>query len=163
MAESEPLEINDVDFVAKFQDGRWNVSWRWKGGPPNITNKRPNYGIQSALYQGFDEELHIWIKEEWLQLASWDYDDGILPLIHVEQPLKGNVRPVLDFREVNRHVVSHTPQAEVCDETIRRWRQMRGKMSAFSSHLFYPCTSPLFLPRLGLRIVFCQRVFARPT
>lgn len=50
-------------------------------------------------------------------------------LIAVEQPVKENVRPVLDFREINQYVTSHTAHADVCDETIRRWRQIRGKMT----------------------------------
>ena len=125
----EPITINDIDFTAEFRRGKWTVAWRWKREPPDLTNQRPNYGISPKLGKAFDDELKMWIKEGWLQPVPEDYKGGILPMIAVEQPAKANVRPVLDFRHVNQYVMCHTAQADVCDETIRRWRQWRGKIS----------------------------------
>ena len=128
-SKKEPIEINDPDFTGKFEGGKWTVAWRWKGDPPKLINRKANYGIPDTLSKAFDDEIQTWIKEGWLKPIPGGYQDGILPLIPVEQAEKGNVRPVLDFRHVNHHVVSHTAQAEVCDETIRRWRQWRGKIA----------------------------------
>ena len=46
----------------------------------------------------------------------------------VIQPTKSKVRPVLDFRELNGHVMCHTGDdvTDVCGETLREWRQTRG-------------------------------------
>ena len=105
------------------------MAWRWKAKPPTIVNRVPNYGIPPNLSPAFDEEIENWIQEGWLQPAFRGYHEGLVPLIPVEQPSKGNVRPVLDFREVNKHVICHTADADVCQETIRRWRQFHGKVS----------------------------------
>ena len=47
----------------------------------------------------------------------------------VVQPSKSKVRPVLDFRELNEFVESHTgDEVAVCDETLRRWRRFSGDL-----------------------------------
>ena len=51
------LDIDDPDFTAKFCGGKWTVAWRWKNGPPVVTNKIANYGICPDLRESFDEEL----------------------------------------------------------------------------------------------------------
>ena len=45
-------------------------------------------------------------------------------LMAVIQPTKDKVRPVLDFRELNGHVMCHTGDdvTDVCGETLREWR-----------------------------------------
>ena len=45
----------------------------------------------------------------------------------VHQPQKGKVRPVLDYRDLNKYVESHTADSSVCEETLRSWRQ-KGEM-----------------------------------
>ena len=47
---------------------------------------------------------------------------GVLPLMVVFQATKKKVRPVLDFRELNRFVVCHTRSdiIDVCDEKMRK-------------------------------------------
>lgn len=126
---AEELRIDDPDFTAEFREGKWVVSWRWREEAPILTNKIANYGIPPNLEEAFNEELGNWMQNGWLLPVTQGYDGPILPLIPIEQPAKGNVRPVLDFREVNQYVVNHTAHADVCDETLRRWRQMRGKIS----------------------------------
>ena len=41
----------------------------------------------------------------------------------VEQSSKSKVGPVLDYRELNSHVPSHTADADVCADTLRKWRR----------------------------------------
>ena len=118
----EPLVIDDPDFTATFQGSKWVVAWRWKDGPPTITNRITNYGIPAHLSQALTEELQSWVKEGWVQPTPSNQDRGLVPLIPIKQPMKKNARPVLDFREINQYIVSHTAQADVCDKTIRRWR-----------------------------------------
>jgi len=48
---------------------------------------------------------------------------GIIPLMAVHQPQKSKVRPVMDYRELNRFVQSHTADSSVCEDTLRLWRQ----------------------------------------
>ena len=45
-------------------------------------------------------------------------------MLAVLQETKGKVRPVLDYRELNDFIQSHTADSEVCPETIRSWRLM---------------------------------------
>ena len=49
--------------------------------------------------------------------------NGVLPLMMVVQATKGKVRPQLDFRDLNKHVKSHTGSdiIDVCDEKMRKW------------------------------------------
>ena len=48
----------------------------------------------------------------------------VLSLMAISQPTKNKVRPVLDFREINGHVMCHTDDdvTDVCGETLREWR-----------------------------------------
>ena len=52
----------------------------------------------------------------------------MLPLMAVVQANKGKVRPVLDYRELNDHVSSHTSESVICAKSIRRWRQMGSNL-----------------------------------
>ena len=53
-------------------------------------------------------------------------DEGLLPLMAVVQATKRKVRPVMDFRELNKYVECHTGDeaTDVCGETLREWRRM---------------------------------------
>ena len=46
----------------------------------------------------------------------------------VVQANKGKVRSVLDYRELNDHVSSHTSESIICAESIRQWRQMGSNL-----------------------------------
>lgn len=47
---------------------------------------------------------------------------GLIPLMAVIQQNKDKVRPVLDYRELNEHVDTFTPRADVCTQKLREWR-----------------------------------------
>ena len=56
------------------------------------------------------------------------WEEGVLPLMAVIQPTKNKVRPVLDFQELNGHVMCHTGDdvTDMYGETLKEWRQTRG-------------------------------------
>ena len=120
---SHDIEIVDQDFRAVFDGIKWTVSWKWKSEPPKLRNTCANYGIKAELRGGFDAEITEWIANGWLQSYDEADNDGILPLMAIDQANKGKIRPVLDYRELNKHVTSHTGQSDVCDESLRRWRR----------------------------------------
>ena len=124
---SPTVTIEDPDFRAVFDGRRWEVSWSWKRGPPVLTNKVAQYAVNKDIRDAFDAELQRWIAEGWLVPCDRP-NGGIIPLLAVEQKLKNKVRPVLDFRELNEAIQSHTADSEVCPETLRRWRLMGDRL-----------------------------------
>ncbi|XP_043245437.1 uncharacterized protein LOC122393477 [Amphibalanus amphitrite] len=74
----------------------------------------------------FDAELRLWIEEGWLRPYNEQEHGpvrGLIPLMAVTQEAKDKVRPVLDYRELNEHLVAHTAEADVCRDQLRKWRQ----------------------------------------
>lgn len=124
-AKIEPIEINDCDFKAKFAEGKWTVEWNWLNSDevPMLQNQVPLYKVQDESQQAFDCEVQEWIANGWLQEYDEDFD-GVIPLMAVIQQNKDKVRPVLDYRELNQYVSSHTANSEVCAEKLRLWRKM---------------------------------------
>jgi len=122
-----PLSIEDADFRASFDGQRWVISWEWKSKPPILSNKISEYGIKPSLRNDYESEISKWITEEWL-IPCNDSSEGILPLLVIEQESKHKVRPVLDFRELNLSVNSHTGDSEVCGESLMKWRRMGDKI-----------------------------------
>ena len=127
-------EIVDKDFTAVFDGSRWTVEWVWKGDqPPVLKNRIDCYDkkLTGRKKEEFDREVERWIDEG--ILLPWDGEvvGGLLPLMAVEQPTKHKVRPVLDYRELNKHIECHTgtEHTDVCSETLRKWRQMDGQLT----------------------------------
>ena len=63
--------------------------------------------IRGEIRVEFDKKVERWIDERILIPRSGKVE-GILPLMAVVQPTKKKVRPVLDFRELNKNVAYHT-------------------------------------------------------
>ena len=122
-AAPEEITIVDPDFEAVFDNGCWTVKWVWKDCEPVLTNDVSCYGVSAEHEAEFLEELHMWISEGWL-IPAPEYEGPVLPLMAVVQQNKNKVRPVIDYRHVNEHVVNHTGSAGVCGDTLRRWRQV---------------------------------------
>lgn len=131
-----PLVVDTADFTARFNPNEkiWTVSWKWRNrnGPQWLKNDVAEYHIADDMRDEFTTELKSWIKEGWLL----PYDEkslgpalGLIPLMAVEQQSKAKIRPVFDYRELNRHVTSHTADADVCAEQLRKWRR-HGKRVA---------------------------------
>ncbi|KRX63997.1 hypothetical protein T09_9382 [Trichinella sp. T9] len=74
----------------------------------------------------YEDELRKWIKDGCL--VPYDESEhgppkGLLLLMAVIQRNKKKVRPVMDFRELNAHIESHTADADVCSQKLREWRR----------------------------------------
>ena len=123
--------IEDRDFVANFDGTNWSVEWKWKSIAPILTNKIDCYDrcLEGTKKEEFEKEVNKWIEEGILVPWKDNVKEGILALMAVEQPTKNKVRPVLDFREMNESVESHTGDevTDVCAERLREWRQIEGE------------------------------------
>ena len=83
--------------------------------------------MESEKNSEFEEEVERWIADG--ILVPWKGEGkGVLPLMVVFQATKKKVRPVLDYRELNRFVECHTGSdiIDVCDEKMRKWRRLEG-------------------------------------
>ena len=117
--------IDDDDFFAKFDGKQWNVKWKWTGEAPTLTNTLGCYPASPQLRQDFEKEVNEWIQSGILVPVPSDIEvSSVVPLIAVDQPTKNKVRPVLDYRETNKHVSSHSGDSVVCNETIRKWQRV---------------------------------------
>ena len=117
------LKVDDVDFSAEFSDGRWIVKWNWDPEEPTLKNTIAKYDARHDVGDEFNAEVEYWIQCGWLKPYDKEYD-GIVPLMAVVQRNKKKVRPVLDYREVNQYISTHTGDSDVCSETLRSWRKM---------------------------------------
>ena len=114
-------KIEDKDFEANFDGEKLTVKWKWKGEPPVLQNRVKFY--KNSL----ESEVERWIADG--ILVPWKGEGkGVLPLMAVFQATKKKLRPVLDYRELNRFVAYHTGSdiIDVCDEKMRKWRQLEG-------------------------------------
>ena len=129
------LSSSDGAVRWKAEEGCWELAWKWKDG------EEPSAPIGSGLgeysrsrltpqQEGlFQDEVEKWIDSGWLvphDPKVHGQPAAVLPLIAQVQEHKETtpVRPVLDYRLLNKHLVS-TPgrDAVVCEETLRKWRK----------------------------------------
>ncbi|XP_043214663.1 uncharacterized protein LOC122378020 [Amphibalanus amphitrite] len=74
----------------------------------------------------YQEEVEEWVSNGWLIPYNEEEHGpvrGTVPLMAVVQPNKEKVRPVMDFRELNEYVTTHTADADVCAHKLREWRR----------------------------------------
>jgi transposase InsO family protein len=88
----------------------------------------PQYRIPPDARKEFEAEVQEWISNGWLQPFQGDCD-GLIPLMAVIQVNKAKVRPVMDYRELNQHVSSHTADGAVCGAKLRSWRRLSESVS----------------------------------
>jgi hypothetical protein len=127
---SPSLDVNDQDFHATFRSGKWCVEWKWIDGAtmePKFFNSLSQYTIPRESRHEFEKEVQEWIDCGWLQPYSGE-EKCLIPLMAVVQENKNKVRPVLDYRELNQYVSSHTAESVVCGETLRRWRKLGTRL-----------------------------------
>ena len=125
--------IDDKDFTAQFEDGKWTVKWKWNNGKePTLSGTVDCYekSLHEETKREFDKEIRRWIDEGILVPWKEKVERGILPLIAVEQPTKNKVRPVLDYRELNQFIECHTGDeiADVCSDRLREWRRLEEEV-----------------------------------
>ena len=123
------IHLSDKDYHISFNDGTWSARWTWADSSqePVLSNQVPNYRISEDVAPQFESVVEAWIEKGWLRPFDGPCD-GILPLLAVVQENKNKVRPVLDYRELNSYVSSHTAESEVCGEKLRRWRKMGNNL-----------------------------------
>ena len=126
--------IDDPDFSAEFVGGHWNVKWKWKEGcVPKQQLAMWNHHIAQNDKSAFDSEISSWIE----QGIPVEHDESIhgkvqryLPMLGVRQE-KGEhskVRPVFDYRGINKTIESHPGGATpLCADRLRQWRQVGSK------------------------------------
>lgn len=124
----EDLKIEDHDFTATFSNGHWTVQWKWTDSEPTLHNSVAQYSIPTDIQDSYHEEVQQWIKNQWL-IPFDGVCNGIVPLMAIVQSNKSKVRPVLDYRELNQFVSSHTATSDVCHEKLRRWRTLGSNVS----------------------------------
>jgi len=127
---SSDLAITDKDFSAVFRGGRWVIKWHWTDGStaPVLMNRVESYRVPDDMQPDYDAEIQEWIRCGWLQPFDGECE-GLVPLMAVFQGSKDKVRPVLDYRELNQYVSSHTANGDVCSEKLRAWRRMGSNVS----------------------------------
>ncbi|XP_043239685.1 uncharacterized protein LOC122390607 [Amphibalanus amphitrite] len=132
--EETGLRIEKEDFVVTFDPTRrrWVMSWKWAGGraPGKLGGAVDEYPVPEEARAEYEAELENWIRDGWL--SEYDEEElgpamGSIPLMAVMQRTK--VRPVMDFRSLNKHVPAFTGDADVCAERLRRWRQMGASVA----------------------------------
>ena len=126
----------EVQWVASEQ--RWIVTWKWLDGHEPVSPVGSGIGEYPRSNLTPDqEEMYLAAVDEWIAngwLVPHDPDVHgqpacVLPLIPKtqEHKLSTPVRPVLDYRELNKLLVSRPGrQAPVCTETLRKWRVKGG-------------------------------------
>ena len=93
--------------------------------------------LREEVRPKFEKEVERWIDER--ILIPWSGKvEGVLPLMAVVQPTKNKVRPVLDFRELNKYMACHTKDGiDICEEIMREWRRMERTMKIVDLKLAY--------------------------
>lgn len=133
-AVNRAYHISDRDFSATFDGKMWTVKWVWKDDQPvHLNNRISCYdsNLSGKTLEEFDKEVVRWIDEGILMPWKEEVSEGIIPMLAVVQPTKDKVRPVLDFRELNKFVECHTGDdvIDVCEETLRKWRRVGTEAS----------------------------------
>ena len=124
------LNVEERDFRASFDPAtkEWMMEWKWSGDqePGSLKNKIEEYAVPTAAREQYEAEIREWIQRGWLVLYNEDElgpPKGLIPMMAVIQEAKEKVRPVLDYRELNRHIDAHTREADVCAHKTREWRR----------------------------------------
>ena len=144
--------VDDIDFDVQFVDRKWTVKWKWKlDSAPQLSNHIAQYKVKDSAAPQYEKEVKDWIACGWLQKFDGDHD-GIVPLMAVVQPNKGKVRPVLDFRELNQYVSSHTAESEVCSSKLRLWRKLGNNLAVID--LSKACRFTFILICSNFRLLF---------
>ncbi|XP_047127791.1 uncharacterized protein LOC124808636 [Hydra vulgaris] len=129
-------KLIDKDFVAEFKNGSWSVSRKWLMEPPTLTNKIPNCHISEDVKSEYAMEISEWIAQGWLKPFEGKCN-GIIPLMAVIQRNKLKVRPVMDYRELNQFVSSHTAGGDVCSTKLRNWRKLGENLEIIDLKIAY--------------------------
>jgi len=130
------LSIEEPDFCASFDHKQrvWTARWKWamSEAPKQLHNVIPEYSVPDNIKTAYEEELEMWMANGWLipyPRERLGPPKGLIPLMAIVQPSKNKVRPVMDYRELNKHVDAFTANADVCAAKLREWRQQGSNVA----------------------------------
>ncbi|KFD70492.1 hypothetical protein M514_00988 [Trichuris suis] len=130
------MRVDERDFTVSYnRDTRsWTASWKWSEGvePGILRNTVEEYSPADGARPAYEEELQKWIDSGWLvpyDERKYGEPKGLIPLMAVVQRNNHKVRPMMDFRELNRHIETFTADSDVCAEKLREWRRQGANVS----------------------------------
>lgn len=114
------------NFRIRF-DKVWTVSWDWKSDVPDQLPWRKTVLKESKPKDKSTMDiLNKWMEKGYLI----EYDDekmgasvGSIPIYGIAQLNKDKIRPVFDFRELNKYIDVYSGSSDVCVEKLREWRR----------------------------------------
>ena len=129
------LSVDDGEVRWCGSEGHWVARWRWADG--NAPGGNIGYGVaeysrsrlSAEQEEKFSAAVDEWVENSWLVDHDTDKHGApacVLPLIAVLQEHKQStpVRPVLDYRCLNEHIVCPLgADSPVCEEKLRTWRK----------------------------------------
>ncbi|KAF4675663.1 hypothetical protein FOL47_007435 [Perkinsus chesapeaki] len=126
------LISNDFILVKGRGDLQFTCKWIWRGGEPPGTFFKANRGDYNPKLTPKEEE-HLAVETAKLVDNGWikryhGEVKNILPWVLVPQPhkLSTPLRMCLDFRALNRHIVSEPIRDIVnCVDSLHQWRSIR--------------------------------------
>ena len=139
------ITLDKADFHAEYDrdTNAWTALWKWSVDQPPISlrNRLSEYPPPTWLREQYEEELQAWIDSGWLRPYPEDElrpSRGLTPpLMAVLQENKQKVRPVIDYRELNKQVDPYTAGADVCAHKLREWRQQGSVVAILDLHRAY--------------------------
>ncbi|KFD56609.1 hypothetical protein M513_02285, partial [Trichuris suis] len=131
-AADEGICVEGAEFVATYEPTlrSWKAAWKWANGrsPGTLDNTKEEYPPAAAARAAYEKELETWIHNGWL--VPYDEQNQSTDLSNGRHPTrKGEVRPVLDFRELNGHIDTFTANSDVCASKLREWRRRGTNVS----------------------------------
>ncbi|XP_065195680.1 uncharacterized protein LOC135827084 [Sycon ciliatum] len=131
--EDVTLSVEDGQIKWLAAEQCWQAAWRWKDDKPPTGRIGSGIGeyprkLSDDQEKLFQHEVDSWIGNGWLIEHDEEVHGApaaILPWLAVSQEHKPTtpVRPCLDYRALNRALVSQPGMdASVCGEKLREWR-----------------------------------------
>ncbi|XP_065189595.1 uncharacterized protein LOC135820209 [Sycon ciliatum] len=131
--EGVTLSVEDGQIKWLAAEQCWQAAWRWKDDKPPTGRIGSGIGeyprkLSDDQEKLFQHEVDSWIGNGWLIEHDEEVHGApaaILPWLAVSQEHKPTtpVRPCLDYRALNRALVSQPGMdASVCGEKLREWR-----------------------------------------
>ena len=105
------------------------MRWKWKDNSPPTFCTRSNYAVSQEDWAAFEEEVESWITEgilvPWSKRKHGAIKNIILLMgVHQTKGEEHKVRPVLDFRTLNKSIESLPGGTPVCENQLREWRTL---------------------------------------
>ena len=90
------------------------------------------YSLAAVIWEEYEWELRTWMRNGWL--APYPEEKlgppkGLISLMAILMQNKSKVHPVMDFWELNHHVIAFTANTDVCMAKLHEWRQKGSSVS----------------------------------